>query len=658
MAEDEKPFKCYQPDCGMRFTNEDHLSVHEKKHDMSLALNLGGGLGGLSPMGLCDQTPTPTKFLKNCEELGLFQELSKNPFDDSFKKALDVPEDETDASGLPGPAGMITLDTPLVNTVPKIVTDHSFDDVKSPTKTKENTLSSIVPKKREKFLSSHVLPTSTTSEDEEMPSASSSNIGNEVQHSEEIIADSVDEFLGDGAEVMAVTSSDGELIEPVPEIPLVANTVKPDMESKPAIAPASHVTMQALLQLPNGQTIPVQLPGSVLAQPQVVPVQTVSPLKNISAVPQASLHGNVQGNTQYIQTVPTTIIQQKPVIQGAMHNLPGTVQSVPVMVQNSSNRIFPLQSVKLGPSPLAQTSQVQTGNQTLVTNVISPEKQAETQNPGIKTVIAPQIVVQSAPKRTVISHKSQNQSTSKSSPNQGSQTYTKQRLKAALQSNITPSSSMKINHIFKIVEEVKQEQQQHPIVSQDSLSVVSDTISSPEDAATPAKQMRTEAEDSEEKRKKFLERNRAAAARCRQKRKSWIYNLESKAEELSSVNNKLQSEIKSLRGEVAHLKQLLIAHKDCPITIQQQSQGQMFPQPSPSTGSQSPDVDLETIEILPAITNGDISTANDIQNVITVDPGTVGSSVSMATSVLTGSNSVAMIPTLVNLDFYAKNNPS
>ena len=27
--------------------------MHEKKHDMSLALNLGGGLGGLSPMGLC-----------------------------------------------------------------------------------------------------------------------------------------------------------------------------------------------------------------------------------------------------------------------------------------------------------------------------------------------------------------------------------------------------------------------------------------------------------------------------------------------------------------------------------------------------------------------------------------------------------------------------
>ena len=36
-----------------RFLSEDHLSVHMKKHDMSLALNLGATPGGLSPMGLC-----------------------------------------------------------------------------------------------------------------------------------------------------------------------------------------------------------------------------------------------------------------------------------------------------------------------------------------------------------------------------------------------------------------------------------------------------------------------------------------------------------------------------------------------------------------------------------------------------------------------------
>lgn len=36
-----------------------------------------------------DQTPTPTKFLRNCEEIGLFNELTKNPFDDAFKKAAE-----------------------------------------------------------------------------------------------------------------------------------------------------------------------------------------------------------------------------------------------------------------------------------------------------------------------------------------------------------------------------------------------------------------------------------------------------------------------------------------------------------------------------------------------------------------------------------------
>lgn len=35
-----------------------------------------------------DQTPTPTRFLKNCEEVGLFNELA-SPFENDFKKASD-----------------------------------------------------------------------------------------------------------------------------------------------------------------------------------------------------------------------------------------------------------------------------------------------------------------------------------------------------------------------------------------------------------------------------------------------------------------------------------------------------------------------------------------------------------------------------------------
>ena len=37
-----------------------------------------------------DQTPTPSKFLKNFEEVTLFHDFSKNPFEEAFKKATEV----------------------------------------------------------------------------------------------------------------------------------------------------------------------------------------------------------------------------------------------------------------------------------------------------------------------------------------------------------------------------------------------------------------------------------------------------------------------------------------------------------------------------------------------------------------------------------------
>uniref|UniRef100_A0A8C3QDQ1 BZIP domain-containing protein n=1 Tax=Geospiza parvula TaxID=87175 RepID=A0A8C3QDQ1_GEOPR len=45
--------------------------------------------------------------------------------------------------------------------------------------------------------------------------------------------------------------------------------------------------------------------------------------------------------------------------------------------------------------------------------------------------------------------------------------------------------------------------------------------------------------DPDERRQRFLERNRAAASRCRQKRKLWVSSLEKKAEELTSQNIQL-----------------------------------------------------------------------------------------------------------------------
>lgn len=42
--------------------------------------------------------------------------------------------------------------------------------------------------------------------------------------------------------------------------------------------------------------------------------------------------------------------------------------------------------------------------------------------------------------------------------------------------------------------------------------------------------------DPDERRQRFLERNRAAASRCRQKRKVWVGSLERKAEDLATMN--------------------------------------------------------------------------------------------------------------------------
>lgn len=62
---------------------------------------------------------------------------------------------------------------------------------------------------------------------------------------------------------------------------------------------------------------------------------------------------------------------------------------------------------------------------------------------------------------------------------------------------------------------------------------------------------------------------RVAALKCRQRKKQWLANLQSKVEMFSSENDQLTAQISQLREEVVNLKTLLLAHKDCPVTQQQ-----------------------------------------------------------------------------------------
>lgn len=82
----------------------------------------------------------------------------------------------------------------------------------------------------------------------------------------------------------------------------------------------------------------------------------------------------------------------------------------------------------------------------------------------------------------------------------------------------------------------------------------------------------------EEKRKNFLERNRVAALKCRQRKKQWLANLQNKVEMFSSENDALTQQISQLREEVVNLKTLLLAHKDCPVTQQQGLHGAFMQQ--------------------------------------------------------------------------------
>ncbi len=78
-------------------------------------------------------------------------------------------------------------------------------------------------------------------------------------------------------------------------------------------------------------------------------------------------------------------------------------------------------------------------------------------------------------------------------------------------------------------------------------------------ASNAAEPMKTE----DVKRSKFLERNRVAASKCRQKKKEWTQNLENRARELQKNNSSLRLMVDSLRQEVIFLKGEMLKHSSC-----------------------------------------------------------------------------------------------
>uniref|UniRef100_A0A3P9MNH4 Activating transcription factor 2 n=1 Tax=Oryzias latipes TaxID=8090 RepID=A0A3P9MNH4_ORYLA len=433
---DDKPFQCTAPGCGQRFTNEDHLAVHRHKHEMTLKF----GPARTDNIIIADQTPTPTRFLKNCEEVGLFNELA-SPFDHDFKKAA-----EDDLKKLP--LDLSPLATPVIRNKteePAAVDAHR---------------NSPLPH-----------PESTTNDDKDLTLQPASLPTSTIVHPASLQVPNV----------LLATTDANVVIQPALPSPTSSSVITQVPSTNRPIVPMSG-TFPVLLQLPNGQTMPVAIPASITS---------------------SSVH------------IPTTIPLVRPVtVVPAVPGIPGPPSPQPPPAQTEAK-------LTLKATLSQQLPQVTNGdNGEIQSSAVTHTAPA---SPGLTPPPAAAAALTPAP------------------------------------------------HPPK-TEELSTHSLQQPATS------TTETPASPAPPAqnpptTGGRRRRTTSEDPDEKRRKFLERNRAAASRCRQKRKVWVQSLEKKAEDLSSMNGQLQNEVTLLRNEVAQLKQLLLAHKDCPVTAMQKKSG-------------------------------------------------------------------------------------
>ncbi|XP_067891557.1 cyclic AMP-dependent transcription factor ATF-2 isoform X3 [Heterodontus francisci] len=465
---DDKPFVCTAPGCGQRFTNEDHLAVHKHKHEMTLKF----GPARNDSVIVADQTPTPTRFLKNCEEVGLFNELA-SPFENEFKKAS-----EDDIKKMP--LDMSPLALPAVRTkvedMPIVETTHQ---------------NSPLPH-----------PESTTSDEKDAPLQQTAQTVSTIRPASLQVPN-----------VLLANSETGVVIQQALPSPTSTSVITQTPPTNRNIVPVSG-SVPLLLQLPNGQTMPVTIPASI-TNPSVRIHTTVPIIRPVTMVP----------------------------------NIPG-IPGPPV------NNIEP-------PSP------------------------------------------------------------------QPLQSEAKLRLKAALTQQL-PQVTNGNNTIGQTSGTVRiQTKETHPQSLQQAATSTTQPMGSPgqptqQIQSSGGRRRRAMNEDPDEKRRKFLERNRAAASRCRQKRKVWVQSLEKKAEDLSSTNVQLQNEVTLLRNEVAQLKQLLLAHKDCPVTAMQKKSGYHTDAEKDENSIDSP---LPSSPQTQVIQHSSISTSNGISSTAMAEV--------VATSVLT-----------------------
>ncbi|GFQ83824.1 cyclic AMP-dependent transcription factor ATF-7 [Trichonephila clavata] len=508
----------------MSFESKDTLDMSTKRQELSLSLTPSTPFKSM----FIDETPTPTRFL-NALESEMFQDLAgENPFDATFRKANSgngphtflIPESSSLIASLPDSEVLNTPSITLPNELETpLILRRSFSEKKS-----DNEV-------RSQATNENTTDTLPFTPDEQ------SDLG----------------------EVPSETVIDGDLsIED-------ANFTSID-QSRTSV----FVTEQnSVLKTSSTRT-------SVVQTPVITSIGSSTPGKsNASGVPTAVVVTRPTNIVRNLAPAQIPVIAEKTSQVKVPEQPQAIVQSVcvtpmvQVMIRLPDGQTMPVQFPVMAQAPTAVTvpapvaTAVPVANAVPVATAIPVNSSAPTQVPGVVRTSVPVATSIITPVtqliQTVTSTDSQVPTTT---------SVTKMKLKEVITLNKTGrsrSSAGKIQILSKPPGE--------PLVHENLLAELGiSPPSSPTELlklSHQGRKRRDTSDDPDEKRKRSLERNRAAATRCREKRKQWITALERKADELANTNTHLQHEVSQLRNEVAQLKSMLLAHKDCPVTLQQ-----------------------------------------------------------------------------------------
>ncbi|KAK2910335.1 cyclic AMP-responsive element-binding protein 5 isoform X3 [Channa argus] len=450
-SDQDRPFVCSAPGCSQRFPTEDHLMIHRHKHEMTLKFP-----SIKNDTMLSDQTPTPTRFLKNCEEVGLFSDLDCS-IEQEFCKAQEE-EDSKQNISLHGQAGQ---------------GQHQ----QSHSRMGNHDTSIVI--------------------QQALPSPQSSS-------------------------VITQAPSTNRQIGPVPG------------------------SLSSLLHLRNRQRqpLPASMPGTLPDPTMPGSSAVLMPMER-----QMSMGTNMMG------------------MQGPTHSSSCSSTHISPMHSEAKLRL----KAALSHHPGAITN----GNMNSMGHMMEmmSSRQDQGSHHHMHSHSHPHQHLQAPPH--AYQHHGHHHHTQ--GHGQGGQHHPQGH---------NPHHNSHNPHLHP--GHPHQTSPHHPMHSASQMSPATQQMQPTQTLQSPppsgGRRRRVVDEDPDERRRKFLERNRAAATRCRQKRKVWVMSLEKKAEELTQTNMQLQNEVTMLKNEVTQLKQLLLTHKDCPITtMQKESQGYLSPESSPAS---------------------------------------------------------------------------